>query len=111
MQGVVGMAAGHLRRRRPLTLPPALYRRVVHPVLLRLSGGRRRKALERMEVFFPYFENRATYDNRRTRKRLERAGLRTTPLEGYFGRLLDFADRARWGRRPISRARARAQAT
>jgi thioester reductase-like protein len=110
IRGVVGMAAGHLRRRRPLTLPPAFYRRVVHPVLLRLSGARRRRALERMEVFFPYFENRVTYDNRRTRERLDPTGVRTTPLEGYFGRLIDFADRARWGRRPISRARARAQA-
>jgi thioester reductase-like protein len=101
-------AARHLGRPRPRVLAPALYRRVVHPLLKRRAGPTQRRWLERGEVFFPYFSYRARFDTSAARSALEPAGITVPPIESYFGRLLDFADRARWGRRPVGRAEARA---
>jgi hypothetical protein len=49
---------------------------------------------------------RVRFDDRRTRSRLERAGIRVPALEDYFDRLLDFAVASRWGRARLSRAEA-----
>ena len=68
-------------------LPPGLYRRVAHPWL----RGRYR-GLRRLEVYFPYFSMRVRFDDR---------GLGPgPPVEGYFHRLVEFAQRAGWGRVP-----------
>jgi thioester reductase-like protein len=56
--------------------------------------------------YFPYFSVKTTFDDRQTRARLEPAGLRVSPLNDYLERLLDFATRSRWGKRPIGRAEA-----
>jgi thioester reductase-like protein len=101
------LASRHFRRRPPRRVPLWLYRRALHPLLLKFTRGRTRGALVRSEVFFPYFSMRVHYDDSRARERLERAGVRISPVESYFHRLLDFADRARWGKRPVSRAQAR----
>jgi long-chain acyl-CoA synthetase len=98
VERLVALSAAYFRRRRPALIPPGLYRRLVHPVLLRRSRGARRRALRRMEVFFPYLAARVRYDDRRARARLEPAGVRVTPLERYFDRLVDYAQAARWGR-------------
>ena len=74
--------------------------------MVRWAEDRRRRALRRSEVFFPYFSMRVRYEDRRTRAALEPAGIRVTPVERYYRRLIDFALRAQWGRRPISRAEA-----
>ena len=80
------LSAEHLGKPSPATLPPRLYRRLLHPWL-----RRRHRSLERMEVYFPYFEMRVRFDDRR---------LGPGPkVEGYFHRLIEFAERARWGRR------------
>jgi thioester reductase-like protein len=107
VERLIDLSARQLGRRRPTLLPEQLYRRLVHPLLLRRSSGRRHETLKRMEVFFPYFSMRVAYVNRRARDRLERANIRVTPIERYYGRLLDFAVRTRFGRAPVSRARAR----
>ena len=57
-------------------------------------------------MYFPYFSLKATFDDAFTRARLEPAGISVSPLRDYLGRLLDFATRARWGKRPIARAEA-----
>ncbi len=62
--------------------------------------------LEEGSVYFPYFSVAATFDDAFTRVRLEPAGISASPLRDYLGRLLDFATRARWGKRPIGRAEA-----
>ena len=49
-----------------------------------------------MEVYFPYFSMRVRFSDRRHPP--------APPVEGYFDRLLDFAERARWGRRPVERS-------
>jgi thioester reductase-like protein len=101
---LIDLSAARFQRRPPATLPPRLYRRALHPLLLRLSGGRRRAALQRSEPFFPYFAMEVSYETERAAQRLERAGLRPSPLAGYFDRLVDFAVACRWGKKPRTRA-------
>ena len=89
------LAARRFDRSAPPVFPPRLYRRVVHPMLLPRLGRARREALKRMEVYFPYFSMRVRFADRRHPP--------APPVEGYFDRLLDFAERARWGRRTVER--------
>ena len=56
-------------------------------------------------MYFPYF-CMAAFDDRDTRKRLEPVGIVAAPLRDYLDRLLDFATRTRWGKRPIARVDA-----
>jgi long-chain acyl-CoA synthetase len=104
---LVELTANELGRRKPLIVPPGLYRRLVHPLLLKRSDGRRRRALKRMETFFPYFSMRVRYRDERARRALAPTNVRLSPIERYFGRLLDFAQRTRWGRLKLSRRNAR----
>ncbi len=104
--GLIDLSAGYFGRRAPLGVPPALYTRVIHPLLVRLSRGKRREALGKSEVYFPYFSMRVRYDDSRARGRLQGAGIRVTPIERYFDRLAGFAVRSRWGRAPVTRAEA-----
>ncbi len=86
-------------------LPPRLYRHLVHPLLLRRAGPQQRRWLERGEVFFPYLATRARFDTRATRAALDEAGIEEVPpLASYLDRLLEFAERAEWGKRPLSRS-------
>jgi thioester reductase-like protein len=55
---------------------------------------------------FPYFSITTEFDDAATRARLEPAGIRVSPLGDYMDRLLDFATRSRWGKRPIARIEA-----
>jgi thioester reductase-like protein len=89
------LASRHFARPAPPVLPPPLYRRFVHPLLLRRVAHARRDALRRMEVYFPYFCMRVRFGDRRHPP--------APPVERYFDRLLDFAERARWGGRPVER--------
>jgi thioester reductase-like protein len=104
---VVQRATAFFRRPAPRLIEPSLYRRMVHPVLLRAAGDERaRRALMRSEIFFPYFAMQVAFDDRRTRVALRGSGIETAPLGSYFDRLIQFALAAEWGRRRISRARA-----
>lgn len=89
------LASRRFERPAPPVFPPFLYRRVVQPVLLKGMGHKRREALRRMEVYFPYFSMRVRFADRRHPP--------APPVEGYFDHLLDFAERARWGRRAVER--------
>jgi thioester reductase-like protein len=100
------LSGEYLGRRPPIVIPPPLYLRVIFPVLVRRTADRVRNALERSRVFFPYFSMMVAYGDERTRRRLEPAGIRVPPIESYFGRLLDYALRAGWGRSGLSRAEA-----
>jgi thioester reductase-like protein len=105
---LIELSAAHLGKPEPMVIPPSVFRQIVYPLLTR-SSRRRRQGLERTKVFFPYFSMDVSYANRRARDRLEPAGIRVPPIETYFGRLLDYAARAKWGRIPITRAEAWAQ--
>jgi long-chain acyl-CoA synthetase len=65
-----------------------------------------RTALESTQVYFPYFAAGATFDDASARACLEPSGIRASPLRDYLERLLDFATRSRWGKRPIARSDA-----
>lgn len=109
---VVELATAFFRRPLPRMIEPSLYKRMVHPVLVRSAGDERsRRTLKRSEVFFPYFAMRVGFDDRRARVALRGKGIETTPLSSYFDRLIQFAVAAEWGRRRITRARATGRAT
>jgi thioester reductase-like protein len=57
------------------------------------------KSEERAGAFVPYFRSRLLFDARRGRA----LGFRPPPLKQYFGALMGYADRARWGKEPLPR--------
>jgi nucleoside-diphosphate-sugar epimerase len=69
-------------------------------------GAAEASALDAGKEYFPYFSIGTVFDQAVTSARLEPLGIRTSPLGDYMGRLLDFATRSRWGKRPISRVDA-----
>ncbi|TMK95685.1 MAG: NAD-dependent epimerase/dehydratase family protein [Actinobacteria bacterium] len=102
---VVELARSRFARPAPRLIAPWAYRRVLHPMLVHSSrDARRRRALERSRLYFPYFAVNVTYDNRRCREILAPAGIHPKPLRDYFDRLVEFALLAQWGRRQVSRA-------
>lgn len=103
---LIDRAAAHLDRPPARVLPPALYKRVVHPLLLRRASPAQRRWLERGEVFFPYFASRLRFDASAARAGLEPIDIRVPRVDAYLDRLLEFAVRANWGRRPVGRAEA-----
>jgi long-chain acyl-CoA synthetase len=92
---LIDLSAACLGRRRARAIPPRLYRRVLHPLLLRRAKGSRRRWLERGEVFFPYFAPAVRFDATRARA----AGLAPPALADYFEDLVDYAVRSDWGRK------------
>ncbi len=66
---------------------------------------------EQGAVFVPYFDMRVVFDDARARAVLGPAGIAPPPLlSDYFGALMDYAEAARWGKRPLSREQARERA-
>jgi thioester reductase-like protein len=60
-------------------------------------------------VYVPYFDMRVVFDDARARSVLVPAGIEAPPLRDYFGRLMDYAKAARWGKRKITREAARSR--
>jgi long-chain acyl-CoA synthetase len=101
---VLQLACGFFGRQSPLLIDPQLYRHVIHPVLLRtIPSAHQRRTLLRSEVFFPYFAAQGRFDDRRTRVALRGTGVACDPLPTYFAQLVEFALRAEWGKRALSR--------
>ena len=83
---ILELTALHMRKKPPAVLPPRVYGLLLHPWMRRRHPG-----LRSIEVYFPYFSMRVRFDDR---------GLGPgPPVEDYFGRLIDFAEEAGWGRR------------
>jgi thioester reductase-like protein len=59
------------------------------------------------DVFVPYFDMRVVFDDTRARAVLGQAGIEAPLLRDYFGRLMEYAEAARWGKRSMSREQAR----
>ena len=59
------------------------------------------------DVFVPYFDMRVVFDDTRARAVLGPAGIEAPILRDYFGRLMEYAETARWGKQGISREAAR----
>jgi thioester reductase-like protein len=104
---LISLSAQHVGQREPVVIPPGVFRRVVYPVLAGTSA-RRRRGLRRTRVFFPYFAMDVSYGNANARRDLEPDGIEVPPIDSYFGRLVEYAQRAEWGRAPVSRAQAAA---
>ena len=103
---IMTMATSSLDRPAPRLVPPHAYRRILHPLVMRRVAPSTRRLLERSEIYFPYFAMRLRFDDARSRALLEPMGIAPARLEDYFGRIVDFARAARWGRRPLDRAAA-----
>lgn len=102
---LVKLAVAFFARPAPRLIDPLVYRRVLHPLLVRSARDERsRRALRRSELFFPYFATRMLYDDRRARMALRGTDIGAAPLEDYFDRLVEFALASEWGRREIPRA-------
>jgi thioester reductase-like protein len=54
-------------------------------------------------TFVPYFDVRCRFEDRRARDLLARAGVERPHPSDYLGRLIAYAHRTNWGKRPISR--------
>jgi thioester reductase-like protein len=89
----------------PRVVSPALYRRVLHPVMVARASGARKRWLKRADVFFPYFDARVRFDTTRVRAALDPIGVRPTPLATYFDGLMDYAESCDWGRSPVDETR------
>jgi len=74
------------------------------PRLVEPGGG---SALADGEVYLPYFDMQVVFDDAHARSVLEPAGIRAPRLADCFGALIDYAEAARWGKRPMSRQEAR----
>jgi thioester reductase-like protein len=99
MGEIAQLASRYFRRPLPRVLSPAEF--------AALEGGSvERSALDASRIYFPYFAIDTVFDQAATQARLEPQGIRVTPLRDYLERLLDFATRSRWGKRPITRVDA-----
>jgi Male sterility protein len=105
---IVELASAAAGRKAPRIVSPWLYRKAVHPLLVRTGSEARRRALRRSEVYFPYFSVEGGFEAERTRAALAPHGIEPPPLRAYFDRLMAYARAADWGRRPLSRHEAAA---
>ncbi len=103
---IMKMATGRFDRPAPRLVPPRAYRRFLHPLVMRRAAPSTRRMLKRSEVYFPYFAMRLHFDDARSRALLEPMGIAPARLDDYFGRIIEFARAARWGKRPLDRAAA-----
>lgn len=98
---IANIASRYFRRPPPKVLTPSEFGKLEGEV-----SSQQRSALEGSQAYFPYFAIRTVFDDSRARAQLAPAGINVTPLGEYLERLLDFATRSRWGKRPIGRAEA-----
>jgi long-chain acyl-CoA synthetase len=95
------LAGRYFKRPPPRVLDPAAFADYASTV-----SSTQGTALREGALYFPYLAVRTEFDNARARARLEPAGINASPLSAYLERLLDFATRTRWGKRPVSRFEA-----
>jgi thioester reductase-like protein len=100
MAEIIGRASRYFRRPAPEVLPPAEF------AALPAHSVAQGSALEAGQAYFPYFSIDTVFEDEATRARLEPEGILASPLSDYLERLLDFATRSRWGKRPIARVDA-----
>ena len=79
------------------------------PRLAPLTGSELADRSPQAAQYLPYFDIDVAFDDARAQKVLHAAGIAPPPLAGYFDRLVAFAQDARWGKRDVTRAQARAE--
>jgi thioester reductase-like protein len=95
---VIDLAAARFGVPAPAIVEP----RVLDEALARPMSESQLRALEQARVYFPYFRLGVRFDDRWARSLLEPAGIVATPLPDYFGTLMDYAQRAGWGREALT---------
>jgi len=98
---LVELASRYFKRPPPRVLPPTEFAEYAKNIT-----GVQKSTLGQSATYFPYFAVSTEFDNTEARARLEPAEIGSSPLASYLERLLDFATRTRWGKRPIGRAEA-----
>lgn len=76
----------------------------------RLAQGARLPDLDEARLYSPYFDVTTRFDDRRARELLEPAGIRPGAVPEYFPAIMKYAERTRWGKRPMTREAALATA-
>jgi thioester reductase-like protein len=97
---IMGRASRYFRRPAPEVLTPAEF------AALPARSVAQDSVLAAGQAYFPYFCIDTVFADEATRARLEPEGILASPLSDYLERLLDFATRSRWGKRPIPRVDA-----
>jgi len=100
VSGVIDLASQRFGVAPPRLLDPASVD--MHGVPDEGLSTAQARALQRARVYFPYFGLRVRFKDTVTRAVLEPRGVRTEPLARYFDVLMDYAERARWGRSPLT---------
>jgi long-chain acyl-CoA synthetase len=95
---VIDMAARRFGIAAPAVVSPGL----LDEALARPMTAPQRRALEQARLYFPYFALRVRFDDRWARGILAPQGMAAEPLDGYFDTLMDYAQRAAWGRPPLA---------
>jgi thioester reductase-like protein len=73
---------------------------------VRLVSGAARGLPQGAEAYVPYFDVRCAFDDARMRPILQRCGIEKPRPADYLERLIAYAHRTRWGKRPVSRQAA-----
>jgi long-chain acyl-CoA synthetase len=102
---IVRMAGERFSAPQPRIVPPAVYHALIAKIVEKRAPSSARRLLASNEVYFPYFAMRVRFDDARARAILRPRGIEPAPLGAYFDRLMDYAQAARWGRRPVARTR------
>lgn len=98
---LAALASRYFERPLPKVLSPEDF-----ATFAREGSSAQRSALESGSAYFPYFSVGTVFEDAATRARLGPAGIAVSPLADYLDRLLDFATHSRWGKQPITRAKA-----
>ncbi len=95
---LIGLSAAAFDRPRPPVVPPGS------------AGTGSAHVDDQAAVYFPYFDMEVVFDDARARALLGPAGIRCPRLSKYFPTLMDYAQRTRWGKTPLTREEAQAAA-
>ncbi|MBJ7328271.1 MAG: SDR family oxidoreductase [Solirubrobacteraceae bacterium] len=99
MREIRETAVRYFEKGTPTIVHPTAFRLLAAPAMGLLGGAKARSVIARSKPFFPYFAVETEYDARSTQAALRRHGIAPPEFDDYSDRLLDFAVRAKWGKR------------
>lgn len=101
----VALAADRFGRERAVVIEPYLLGELIDNLPLAEQDAAR-VALEQASALLPYFDVRCEFHDPATRAILRKNGIVVPKLADYLGRLIDYAEAARWGKRSPEQAAA-----
>ena len=93
---LVGMTSAAFGKERPPVVAPGS------------TGTGSAHADDQAAVYFPYFDMDMVFDDSHARELLGPAGISCPHLTDYFPHLIEYAQRTRWGKTPLTRDEAAA---